>query len=238
MRAALLGVALLLALPVHAAQLNHSYRVTGDLQAAPVQAFDDGRQLFVQLRNPMDPPAPIGPAGPVAYQIRGPYLVLPLMPHVRLRFGPYEAAVVADGNSGVGSGVVSITRPVEANDASPAAAAPVAPAPALVAAPAPAGGEVSGEIEVSGPAGVQRSSATALRAGAEERTLAYAAASRASAFDGLKARPLELRADGTTDGARAVLAARSACVDAGATCRVTYKGAPAGTIQIIVENNG
>lgn len=247
MRPLALALALLLAGSASAANINYAYQVTGDAQARPVQAFDDGRQLFIQLRDPRDPPAPIGPSGPIAYQMRGPYIVLPLMSSVLLQYGPYQARVLANGAADAAPGVVSVTRPVEVTESTGVAtAAPssryVPPALAPVAAMAPSN-VVTGEIVAVGPSGTKRADlpttgANTARSGDyEERTVSFEDATKRSAFDGLRARSLVLRADGSTAGARAVLAARSACTSAGARCQIDYKGAPAGKI-LIVEKNG
>lgn len=239
MRLAALALALLMAGQATAAGINYAYQVSGDPQAKPVQAFDDGRQLFVQLRDPTDPPAPIGPAGPIPYQIRGPYLVLPIMGSVTLQFGPYQARILAQGAGDAAPGVVSVTRPVEVTDAATAAPRPayVPPAPVAVM-PANA---VTGEIVVAGPARTNRTelapAAPTAAPGFEERSLSFDAAARASAFDGLRKKSLVLRADGSSAGARAALASKAACNSAGARCVVEFKGAPAGQI-LIVEKNG
>lgn len=234
MRVRSLLLASLLALaPAAAGAINDQYAVSGDGPAQPVQAFDDGQWLYVQLRDPMLPPAPIGPNGPIQYQMRGPYLVLPLMDRVELRLGQYRAHVVRSGAM-VAEGVVSMTAPVGLD---------LAPAPqparstAVVrsaAAQAPARlmtEEVSGEIVASGSRGASRAQVGSGRS----NTLTHAEAASAHAYSGFGS-VVTLASDGTTAGAKAVLAARGACEESGRTCSVEYRGAPAGQITVAEKN--
>lgn len=236
MRLRALVLASLLALaPVTASAINDQYAVSGDAPAQPVQAFDDGQWLYVQLRDPMTPPAPIGPNGPVQYQMRGPYLVLPLMDRVELRLGRYRAQVVRAGHMAA-DGIVSMTSPVGLNLHSPA---PVR-RQAHVAAPQPApaaGGlmaeSVSGEIVANGSRGAARSSVGTGHGSAGMLTAAAAASPEAYSSFGTT---LKLVSDGTAAGAQSVLTARAACEKSGRTCSVEYRGAPAGQITVAEKN--
>lgn len=247
-------VVLLLAVtaPAGAQQINGGYRLSGDAQARPVQAFDDGRQLFVQLRDPTSPPAPIGPGGPVAYTIRGHYLVMPILPFVQLRYGPYTAHVTAHGHPGQGGGVVSVNRPVEVNEGplmvtpTPTVAPTVAVMPVTVVRPEPASvaaprSGVSGEISASGPRGsitaeaLPEPAAKPTPAPRGPQQLSITAAGEASSFAGLRGQRVTVRADGSSRGATAALTARRTCTAAGATCVIEYRGAPAGFLTLEVS---
>lgn len=77
-----------------AMNINHSYRVAGDAFVAPVQAFDDGASLYLQLRDASRPPAVFTPEGvAVSYTIRPPYMVLPLANKLVLKYGQRQASV-------------------------------------------------------------------------------------------------------------------------------------------------
>lgn len=236
MRIRALVLAALLALaPAAASAINDQYTVSGDGPAQPVQAFDDGQWLYVQLRDPMLPPAPIGPNGPVQYQMRGPYLVLPLMDRVELRLGQYRAHVARAGHMAA-DGIVSITAPVGLNLHAPAAANPPTSVDAHAHAPQPHGSlmaeTVSGEIVANGSRGAARSR---VGAGSASNSLAPALAANPEAYSSF-ATTLTLAADGTAAGAQAVLAAREACEKSGRTCSVEYRGAPAGQITVAERN--
>lgn len=223
-----------------AAVINSHYQVIGDEQASPIQAFDDGRALYLQLSNPADPPAPVGPAGPMAYTIRGPYMVLPIVPAFSLRFGPYQARVIADGASMAGAGddggVVSMTAPVDASARAPAAVVAGAELPAPSGPPRSAwgAGGVNGTITVTGRNGevMQSPPPPSLPSVYPQATISEYAygALPADRFRG--DRRYMLKADGTSAGARAVLQAKGACDKARAQCNVQYAGASAGKIKI------
>lgn len=229
-------LATLLALaPAAAGAINDQYVVSGDGPAQPVQAFDDGQWLYVQLRDPMMPPAPIGPSGPVQYQMRGPYLVLPLMDRVELRLGQHRAHVVRAGSMAA-DGIVSITAPVGLSLQDPIPAQPTAARHAQPSAGQPAGAlmaeTVSGEIVASGSRGAAQSR---VGSGVASSTLAPDAAANAEAYSSFGT-TLTLVADGTAAGAQAVLTARGACEKSGRTCSVEYRGAPAGQITVAEKN--
>lgn len=231
MRVRSLVLALLLAAsPAVVGAINDQYAVSGDGPAAPVQAFDDGQWLYVQLRDPMTPPAPIGPHGPVQYQMRGPYLVLPMMDRVELRLGQHRAHVVRSGSLAA-DGIVSMTAPVGLSlHSQPAAVAPP-PAPAAASTGLMAN-SVSGEIVANGSRGAARSR---VGTGLASNTLTQAAAAEAEAYSSF-GNALTLTADGTAAGAKAVLVAKEACEKSGRSCSVEYRGAPAGQITVAEKN--
>lgn len=208
--------------------INSQYRLAGDEQAMPVQAFDDGRNLYVQLRDPANPPAPVGPGGPVLYRIKGYYMVLPLMASVTLQAGAHQARITSDGARDVAPGVVSMTRPVEAIDVAPAP-----PAASPVAAPILAPEPVRGVIEVASNSG---SSRTALFPSTPSTAVGGAVsnseAGDARHFAAFAGRTLTLRADGSVAGAKAAQRAAEACRKAKAKCAIEYRGSAAGTITI------
>lgn len=254
----LLAVALAVASASASAQnINYSYRVTGDAQARPVQAFDDGRQLYIQLRDATSPPAPMGAAGPILYTMRGPYMVMSIVPSVQLRYGPYTAMVQSSATGDASPGVVSVTRPIEVSESAltaPAAIVPAyvpAPAPVRYAQPATAStGRVTGEIVATGPAGtrtttVAASGSDAVRHAREvgstaavpvDQSVGYDAGKARATYSPWRGRKLVIRADGTTAGASAALAGRAACRSAGATCTIEYRGAAAGQLNIVEKN--
>lgn len=237
-----LAVAIAMTSPAHA--INDAYIVSGDGPALPIQAFDDGRWLYVQLRDPMNPPAPIGPNGPIAYQMRGPYIVVPMMPSLSLHLGGYRASVTAHGASDYAPGIVSVTAPVQVPvnrmSAYPPPPAPSAQPAVFTDARSTSGASismdsgVSGEIVVAGPTGTTNSSAAS---GGHALVLDYSAAAAQTAYTSRAPGLLTLRADGSSTGAEAVLKARAACQAAGRECAVEYRGAPAGQITI-VESKG
>jgi hypothetical protein len=96
-----------------AADINHGYRISGDPYAAPLQAFDDGSNLYLQLRDTSRPPVPFTPDNkPVVYEVRAPYLVMPILDRVKLRYGTQQAVVEAAGKLPHGS---AATTPVGDN---------------------------------------------------------------------------------------------------------------------------
>jgi hypothetical protein len=233
------GLAIVLA-PVSASEINSRYQISGDEQASPVQAFDDGRSLYLQLNNPADPPAPIGPAGPVSYTIRGPYMILPIIPAFTLRFGPYQARVIASGASAPGvqddGGVVSMTSPVDPGvrpilnqTGTNYPAQPVLPPP-------PQRGGVEGTITVIGRKGevLSNSQVAMVKPQRSATEYSYSDVLPGDRFTG--SLQYLLKADGTSAGARALIRAKGTCDKAKAQCRVEYFGAPSGKIKIEVQS--
>lgn len=230
-------MALALGAGAAAANINSAYQLRGDFEAGVVQAFDDGRQLYIQIRDPANPPAPVGPQGPLVYRIQGHYLVVPLVPSVTLRLGAHQANVIAVGARDAAPGVVSITRPIEAVDtpsAAPVAVLPVVPVTPGVVAPLAAAETVRGEIEVAGSSGVvaRAASSAGTTAPASQRAVSFDQAVQSTAFAGVRGMRITLKSDGSVAGARAAQKALSTCRKAGATCSIEYRGADAGTIQI------
>lgn len=231
------------AVNAEAAAINTAYRIAGDSDAQPVQVFDDGRQLFVQLRDVRQVPIPIGPSGPLDYTMKGHYMVLPLLPTLQLRWQASIAYVRAEGAAGGADpgGVVSMTRPVEATDFPPPAPAtyaapPPAPSPVYVAppiaAPAPTASqptaeEVVGEIEVlpaPGQAVTSPMRGAAVPAGASDGEIDRA-------LSGYRGR-IVIAADGTVAGASAARRVHARCGAQNLTCHVAYNGADRGTVKI------
>lgn len=210
--------------------MNYDYEVRGDAQALPVQAFDDGEALYVQLRNTANPPAPVGANGPLPYTLRGPYMVLPRVSQVTLRIGAYTATVMAEGAGDVLPGVVSVRRPVEVTDA-------LINAPETSAVPRPASApeasriatEVVGEIVVNGKAGGRPAAVAPMVAGA--KSLSFAEAAQASAYAGMGR--VTVKADGTSAGAEAALTAMQACKASGVVCSIEYRGAESNRIMVV-----
>jgi len=239
MRRAGLMLALLACLSAaRAATINGDWVVSGAPQARPVQAFDDGTSLYIQLRDPTDPPAPIGPGGPLSYRIRGYYMVVPLTPRVVLRYGPHEA-VVESRTAAPGAGIVSVTRPVGAAEVEIRAAEVQHHAP-LPAAPVPASAaqaEFGGEIVVSGPSGVRQARvAEPETPAAGPISVSFDEAERDAAWSAWRGKRVRVLADGTTAGARAAQRAQAACAKAGAKCEIEYRGSVAGRLQVVEAN--
>lgn len=226
--------------------INYGYSVSGDDQARPVQAFDDGQALFIQLRNPASPPSPIGEAGPIAYKLRGYYMVVPIQSRIRLQYQNYRADVVANGYSN--DDVVSLTAPIDAYSVSTPLQRkshaetfePVAPyrqQPISVVASA-----VSGDISVgfgaaaSTPAAISDDAVSANGLADESGSrLSYSEARMRSTYDSLQGRSISLTADGTVSGAEAARSAKSVCEMAGVTCIVKYNGGAPGVLLMKTE---
>lgn len=220
-----------------APSFNYQYDVQGDQAAAPIQAFDDGAQLYVQLRDPAAPPVPMGATGPLQYRIKGYYMVLPLVSSVTLHMGQYQSRVVSTGYANGLSQVVSVTGAVDAL----APVARPAEAPAVLAslsaqtslrANSASADEVRGEIVVGGREGLVSSGATRQPPSWGARTVSFADAALASTYKSFASKPVVIGAGGTVAGARAAVAARQACQSAGATCEVDYKAGFTGVLTI------
>ena len=218
-----------------APSFNYQYDVQGDQAAAPIQAFDDGAQLYVQLRDPSAPPVPMGAAGPLQYRIKGYYMVLPLVPSLTLHMGQYQSRVVSTGYANGLGQVVSVTGAVDAL-APPALSAPAATRSAFVPVspmPSQPTQEVSGEILVGGREGLVSSGAAPkpqVKLGA--RTVSFTEAVMSSTYEGLRGKAVVIGAGGTVAGAKAAVSARTACQSAGAACEVDYKAGFTGVLTI------
>jgi len=240
----LLGMCVARAAPPAVSPINDDWRVWGDVQARPVQAFDDGRALYLQLRNPAEPPAVMGPNGPLAYSMHGPYMVLPILPYMHLQYGPYQATVQSTGSAEGLPGVVSVTSPVEVPLTLPVAVPPVTAQPVEV--PRSVYGNITsgapntvyGQIVATSGAGRATSSGNihAGRAASGGNTFTYLDAKAASTWDARRNKQWTIRADGTAAGAKAALESQSVCTSSNATCTIEYRGAPAGTLVISEKN--
>lgn len=83
---------------VAAPGINSKYNIRGDRAIAPIQVFDDGQRMFLQLRRTDIPPVPIDSENgrPLSYIIDGPYMVIPMLPAaVVLRYGQREATILS-----------------------------------------------------------------------------------------------------------------------------------------------
>lgn len=262
-RASVCLAGLVLAMSAAASTINTAWSIHGEGAARPVQVFDDGANIYVQVRDTASAPAPVGPNGPVAFTMRGHYLVLPMMPSFRLHLG----ASVVDVTSGqiaptrrLPPGVASITAPVEAKELPPLPAPTVAPrtqsqAPAASAyvptriAVAPVAKPVSPAPAAPVPAAVRSDGVLGdivvggrVASGAVARPGAGVLTNAASATDierALTAIPVgvrvRIRADGTVAGANAARRVSDHCVRLARECVMTFRGAAAGQIQLEKE---
>lgn len=83
--------------------INYAYRIAGAKEIAPLQVFDDGKKLYLQMTNARlaAPPVPFAADGsPVTYEVRPPYLVLPKMERLTLRVGSMRTLIQAATDSG------------------------------------------------------------------------------------------------------------------------------------------
>jgi len=240
----LLGMCVARAAPPAVSVINDDWRVWGDAQARPVQAFDDGRALYLQLRNPAEPPAVMGPNGPLAYSMHGPYMVLPILPYMHLQYGPYQATVQSTGSAEGMPGVVSVTSPVEVPHTLPVAVPPVTVQPVVppaslygnitTGAPNTVFGQIVATNTSTGASTSTRLNAGNLRSGGN--TFTYVDARAASTWEARRNQQWVIRADGTAAGAKAALDSQASCTSAKATCTIEYRGAPAGTLVISEKN--
>lgn len=221
---------------VNSQNINTAYRVTGHPDAAPVQVFDDGVSLFVQLRDHSKVPAPFVNGQPAEYRIRGHYLVLPLLASFELRLGP---AVVTVTRSGLPAGqqakVFASVDPL-ASGSETGAAAHVAPSnpvpPATPVIPALPKSGVVGEIALEGeparPASIQ--GAPSLPANASRTPILHINSATRDMFEPFKGKRVLVTADGTVAGARHAERLRAVCTVSGPlSCSIRYRGAAAGT---------
>lgn len=220
---------------VAAATINSAYRVTGDPAAAPVQVFDDGRELFVQLRDPAVVPAPFVNGQPAPYRIRGPYIVLPLHASLELRLG---SAVVQVQRAGMPAGQkAQVFASVDPLAQAQPTALPVATSEtglSIAATPAAAPRTVSGEIALEGqaakPATPTAPAAAGMAPNASRKAIVHALPAARSMFEGFRGQRVLVAADGTVAGARHAERLRAVCTVAGpSSCSIRYRGAAAGT---------
>lgn len=79
-----------------AAEINYAYRIAGAKEIAPLQVFDDGKNIYLQLTSGRlaAPPVPFSADGtPLAYEIRPPYMVLPKVDRMTLRVGALRTLI-------------------------------------------------------------------------------------------------------------------------------------------------
>lgn len=215
-----------------ASSINTAYRVTGHADAAPVQVFDDGSELYVQLRDPTKVPAPFVNGQPAQYRIRGPYLVLPLLSSVELRLG---AAVVTVTRAGMPAGQqAKVFTSVDPLGPGATPAAPVQTAPVVAPAIAPAMpqrgvvGEIALERDPAKPAAPVASAA--LPANPNRTAVLHVTPATRPMFEAFRGKRVVVTADGTVAGARHAERLRAVCTVSGpSACSIRYRGAAAGT---------
>jgi len=221
----IVGLLLLLPMQSQAQQINTDYRIDGDGAARPVQVFDDERSVYVQLRDPALVPAPLSAEGPLLFQVRGHYLVMPLVRSFRLQLGDSIVEVRGRGASRLPPGVVSMTRPVEAVDL-PVVPVPVPEAALVRAQPAAVSqDEVTGEIEVGGSQ-VSLNNRRQVAIGAAD------AAIQKVLMDVPASTPIVVKADGTVAGVNAARRVVRVCEWAGRACSLVFKGADRGQVEV------
>lgn len=221
--------------------VDSDYRVTGDAQAAPVQAFSVNGSLYLQLHDIHQVPAPMTQSGQVLpYRIFGPYIVLPIESYVVLHYGQWTAYVASSGATPAAQPVASVTTPVNALD-------PVSPPPPPVQAPvgtgapyAPTGAvtlssnadAVTGTITSPGASRAGPVPASALSNGNTQTAPIGAGAGllNPNMRDGI----VQIVADGTVAGAKAADSTMQSCMSMRLACRVQYMGAPSGKVQVEV----
>lgn len=235
---------------------NH-YQVSGDAQAAPIQAFEVNGSLYLQLRDIRAVPAPLGDNGPIPYKIYGPYMILPAVASVTLHFGNATAYVRAlDGVAGSsGDAQATMTPPVDAaNPASeisvptyrPTYAAPAyTPRTVPVSSPvspvalAPSSDAVTGTISRPGEVASTQGFTTVSAPSSSDSSPNGAVVGPASEGTSLLANLHAARggvvlivADGTVAGATAANSTMQACMSRRWACQVEYKGAPPGQVKL------
>lgn len=236
--------------------VDNAYRVTGDPQAAPVQAFSVGETLYLQLRDTKQVPAPIGVDGPIPYRIYGPYMILPVVRSVTLHYGNYTAYVVgADGgteSADTASTTATLTAPEDAVNAQTLAppryaaptyaSAPVFSPPPRYAPPAPAAadqdavvGTIGGTSMTGAGQGFAPVTPATTRGNDNDGRITGPQSDSRSLLARLGTRPggtVLIVADGTVAGATAATSTMQACMNKHWACQVQYKGAPAGQLTL------
>jgi hypothetical protein len=257
LRALAATLALAISAPSSATTINTDWRIIGDGPARPVQVFDDGVNVYVQVRDPSRAPAPLGPSGPLDYTMRGHYLVLPMASAFRLQLGESVVEVTSGTSTStrrLPPGVASITTPVEASDRSTPSAAVTSPVSADPSPqPRPMAGYVPTRVQVaSGPAVSPQSISPApavtgeIVVGGRADPIAIPATNRErfvtnDASDGEINRvlvgipastPVVVQADGTVRGATTARRVKDACQRLGRACEVSFRGAPQGRVTV------
>jgi len=112
--------------------INHSYKISGDPLVAPLQAFDDGKRLYLQLKSQNQPPVPFADDGrPIVYELNQPYMTIPILSRITMRLGQRVAVIEA---AGVGARDSPVPLPNTGNNvyfkaATPARVSGIAPDP-------------------------------------------------------------------------------------------------------------
>lgn len=220
--------------------VDSNYRVTGDAQAAPVQAFSVNGELYLQLQDVHQVPAPMTQSGQVLpYRIYGPYIVLPMENYVVLHYGRWTAYVVSGGGAApVTQAVASVTTPVNAMD-------PVSPPPPPARAPvadpifASVGAVTHTNTDaVTGTISSPRSKSNPVTAstytGSSSTRSAPAGDGAGLLSPGMRGNIVQIVADGTVAGAKAADSTMQSCMSMQLACRVQYTGAPSGKVQVEV----
>lgn len=98
-----LALAALMSSSAMSETINYGYRIAGAKEIAPLQVFDDGSKLYLQMSAArlVAPPVPFAADGtPVSYEIRPPYLVMPKMDRLTLRVGSMRTLIQAATDNG------------------------------------------------------------------------------------------------------------------------------------------
>lgn len=231
--------------------VNNHYRVGGDAQAAPIQAFELNGSLYLQLRDIHAVPAPLGDNGPIAYRIYGSYMILPVVASVTLHYGDATAYVTAlDGGTSPSSDAqATMAPPVDAANPASEISVPVYATPAYtprtvpVSSPvsppvfAPSSDAVTGTISRPGQSASTQGATTisATSSSNPNGAVVGPASEGMSLLANLHAAPggvVLIVADGTVAGATAANSTMQACMSRRWACQVEYKGAPPGQVKL------
>ncbi len=211
--------------------INSAYHITGDPGAAPIQVFDDGRQVYVQLRDINRVPAPFVNSVPINYSIFGHYLMIPMHPSFELRLG---SDVVRVQRAGLPSDrVAEVFRSVDAlvQPEPLAAKPPIMPGPFVDAPITHSKNEFAGQILLEG----ELSLLPAARPSppSSSRQFPHGIAGAPLMFADARGKRVRIVADGTVAGAREAERLRGLCKASGtSSCDITYNGAPRGVTSM------
>lgn len=212
------------------AQINSNYRIQGDREAAPVQVFDNGKNLYVQLRDPRLPPAPFINNAPALYKIMGYYMVLPLVQRVELRYGDYAVLVSA--------------KKLASTNPAPMVYAPMVAAPSIPVAEASA--EVVSDVVVSKERIVREPTVSSIRSAAQtlsaDGVVGEISVSGAGVYEFALTQTFDhsklfgssfmIIADGTSAGAQYAMNAANILKGRGKIVNIQYSGMPAGRVKV------
>lgn len=98
---------------VNAAEINYAYAMYGAQEIAPLQVFDDGSKIYMQMpaHRLAAPPVPFTDSGePIPYEINGHYVTMPIHDRIVLRVGSTRAFLQSSrdaegGNTRTANGV-------------------------------------------------------------------------------------------------------------------------------------